>query len=162
MITYAEAGDAAVFLVAAVLKKHHPELHKAKLTVCTLFAHAARDEKTGQPKGPALKHHGYQAAAIIAVVPLDKRVGGMADVLLKIDGDRWPEWSEAQREALIDHELEHVGTDDAGRPKVKLRLHDWNVQGFKSIAVRHKDAAFEVQEAQAFHKEYAQLLFPWG
>ena len=135
------------------------------------FAYAAVNEKTGERKGPAIKHHGYAAAAVVRIVSQKDRVSGMPDAMIDIDGDAWPEWTEQRQRAVLDHELHHlevvkedsgaVKLDDCNRPKLKMRLHDFEIGGFAEIAKRYKEEALEVEAARAMADKFGQLLFPW-
>ena len=58
MATFRVAEAEWVDLLAEVMRKHHPDLVEAGVRVGLLFAHAPRDETTGEPKGPALKRGG--------------------------------------------------------------------------------------------------------
>ncbi len=154
----------------AIRDRYHGALTETGVVIDLLLAHAARD-KNDDPTGAAVKHGGYPAAATIRIVNLKDRVAGLGDVQLIVDGDKWDEWTDAELDALLDHELTHIEIvidkdgavvrDDAGRPKLKLRLHDFQIGGFNSIAKKHKEDAFEVQSVAAVGKEFvAQAVFP--
>jgi hypothetical protein len=152
------------------MSRHHQELKEAGVTLDCLFAHAPRNE-SGQPMGHAIKHAGYPAAGKIRIVSLKDRVAGRADAELLLDGDSWRDWTASQKAALIDHELQHLSvlvsasgaakTDDCGRPKIKIRLHDYQFGGFKAIAERHGDDSFEVSEMRHVVDRFGQVLMPW-
>jgi hypothetical protein len=157
--------DAKV-VIDKVLRLWHSELADAGVTVACVFAYASGD-------GDALTHHGYPAAAVIAINPLDKRVQGMADATIKVDGRQWQENDEEWKLALIDHELTHlsvmkdqktqkVKTDDAGRPKLRLRVHDWENGGFDEIVSRHKGRALEYRNHVEIARRFSQREFNWG
>jgi hypothetical protein len=171
MPTYDPAPPEVPALVADLLSEHYPDLAQANVSVGCLQANA-KVKKNGMKAGPALKHHGWPAAAIIAINPEKKRVEGLPDATITIDGDRWPTWDAQQQVALIDHELFHltlardkygeVREDSLGRPKLKMRPHDWETSGFKAIAERHGEASFEVKEARWLKDRYGQLLWDFG
>ena len=58
-----------------------------------------------------------------------------------------------KQRALLDHEVAHlelvrddagkVKTDDAGRPRLRIRPHDYQTGGFWDVIERHKEAACE-------------------
>jgi hypothetical protein len=155
-------------IVGWIAVRHHSGLHDASVTVECLMAFAAVDAK-GEPRGHAIKHHGYPALAKIRVLPLKDRVAGRADAEMLIDGKAWDDMEPDRREALIDGQLERleiqldkegaIKSDDIGRPKLKLKQADWHLEGFAAVAQRHGEASAEVQHAKALAAKYGQLLF---
>lgn len=150
--TYQRADEATAAMVKSAMSKWHPTLLDAGVTVDALMV-ADFDPETGEVF-PALKHGGYQAAATIKANNLQLRVLDNADALLVIDTCNWDRLGEAERVALIDHELTHllvvmdqgsIRRDDHGRPRLKMRLHDWQLGGFTAVARRHGEKAPEVQ-----------------
>jgi hypothetical protein len=115
---------------------------------------------------PAIRVHGWTALALTRVVNLRHRVEGLGDVEIVVDGDVWPTLTERERLALLDHELTHVVVvekdgevqlDKAGRPKIKLRLHDRQFGWFDDVAQRNGIASQEVQQARRFAEDAGQL-----
>lgn len=169
MPTIYEVCDASVKdLVKKISKKFHPGTIEAEVSVECIFADAGFDKKNN-PK-PAVKLHGLPCFAIIKKSSVEQRAQGMSDATIIIDQHKWDKLSEPERMALIDHELEHISvqredngaikTDEAGRPVIKLKPHDWELSGFRAIAERHKEAALEVQELIAFEQSAnGQLVF---
>lgn len=165
-VTYTKAPESVGDLLSDVLVRYHGELVEHEVTVGVLVAHSGEDRK------PPVKLHGYPCAATIRVTPYKQRVQGIEDALITLNGALWAAFTEAERAALLDHELEHlelvrdregqVKADDQGRPKLKLRLHDWQLGGFESIAKRHGPAAPEVTAYRAAHERYYQCLFAWS
>lgn len=164
---YTKADDEAVDLIKSVMKKHHKKLHEAGVTIDAVFACAETDED-GNPKGNPVKLAGYVCAATIQRANLKQRALGHADAIITIDGDQWNDFSNEEREALIDHELTHMVpqwedgklvTDDLGRPKLKTRLHDWQLGGFAEVVERHGQAALECQMIRRVEQKHGQLLF---
>lgn len=153
--------------VTAMMERFHPELVKADVRIQCLFARSSDGE------GPAVKvPGGWPALAVIRIIPLRQRVAGFMDAEILIDERKWEELTEPQRDALVDHELEHlelkydgagIGTpvaeDDWGRPKLRIRKHDWELSGFKTIAERHPDAAIETEAARKFRDEFGEYVF---
>lgn len=170
-ITYDRATDVINDFVIAVMQKYHPELHAAGVRIQTLLAYGPVDEKTGEITGPAVKLGGYACAATIRITSLKQRVAGSGDAEMLIDGDRWFDWAESQKTALVDHELQHLElslddgggiiTDDNSRPKLRGRLHDWQLGGFKCIAERHGRDSFEVTQMDDLVGLAGDVLFPW-
>jgi hypothetical protein len=166
-ITFDRCDDEVYERVKRMIAKHHHELRDAEVTVQCLFAINNDDDQ------PAVKAPGgWPAYAVIRRVPLKQRVAGFRDAEITLDAAKWKELSDPQRDALIDHELEHlevvydgagpgtpIATDDWGRPKLKIRLHDYELAGFKAVMDRHPDAALERLAAQKFADAYGQYLF---
>jgi hypothetical protein len=170
-VTYKICPPAVPAMGKKIIKQHYPGLAEAEVTILYLFAHAPKGED-GEPLGPALKHHGWPALAIVKVNPLKDRVAGLPDVTIQIDGDKWLDLPEPEQAALIDHELMHLEvrrgegneilSDDIGRPKLKIRPHDFEVCGFDEIVKRH---GYHAPEAKAFsqvHQKWTQKEFQWG
>lgn len=182
-ISYVKAPSEIVDLIDGIKDEHHPVLEDHKVVVDALVAR--RYDKKGGELGNAVKCHGYPATATIRVVPLKQRALGRGDALLVVDGLRWEALSEPERHACIDHELEHLqvvgeeggvvevidadgsmndvaATDDLGRPKLRLKLHDWQLGGFRTIVARHRDVALEVKAVAACRDEKTgQMFWDW-
>lgn len=156
--------------LTAVMKAYHPGLVDAGVTVDLIRVHASTDAN-GDPKGPALKHGGYQAAAVVRIVGTKERVAGRGDAEIVVDGDRWDEWNDEERAAIFDHELTHlelktigetatVDRDDLDRPKLKMRLHDRQFGWFDAVARRHGKHSVEVMQARdAFESVAFQQMY---
>lgn len=168
--SYTRADEAAQSNLNEMLDLYHSELRDAGVTFDVIFARAARNEN-GDIDGPAIKHGGYPAAAKVRIVSLKDRAKGNADVEIIIDEDEWETLSDARRNALIDHELEHVELvleetkdgseavvkrDDLGRPKLKMRLHDRHFGWFDVCAQRHGSDSVEALQLARF-----QLTDQW-
>lgn len=155
-------------LVKQLAKKYYPDMIEGEVSVECIYADAGYDDQE-KPK-PAVKLHGVPCAAVIKKTNVEQRTQGMSDTTIVIDQHVWEKLSEPERLALIDHELYHIDvqrdeggevkTDEAGRPVIKLKPHDWELAGFLAIAERHKDAALEVQAMIQFEQsDDGQLVF---
>jgi hypothetical protein len=159
MPTYTKDDGSATAVMDQLVKLFHQDLSIAGVTVEILHAHGG------------LKHHGYNAAAVVKVKSLADRAAGSADARIVVDGDGWEEWDRKRRQAVIDHELEHLEPqyddggelkrDDLGRPKLKLKLHDWHIGGFECIAQRNKEHALEAQQLARTWAGAKQLELDW-
>lgn len=148
----------------------HADLIEAGVKVDYVFAFADRDEDTNERLGPALTHGGYPCLGICRKIGPKDRALGRGDAEISLDGDWWTLHTDAEREALLDHELHHIeiaktseGTmrrDDDGRPKIKLRKHDFDFGWFKVIAARHGAFSQECIQAKSIVDSTGQLLFP--
>jgi hypothetical protein len=163
MPTYRKADD-LVPLAQKAMQKYHPRLAEAGVTVEVLTVHSE--------VSPALRHHGYPAAAVVKVMSQKDRAAGSADARLLVDAEKWAGMNASQRTALLDHELTHlelvkdeegeVRTDDCGRPKLRVRPHDFELGGFEEVVSRHKQDAPESASFYQAHKVFTQQQFPWG
>lgn len=161
--TYTDAPEAVYEKIAALLQAYYPEVVEAGVTVTALMATATA--------GNAVTHGGYAATAVIRAVSLKDRVKGMRDVEITIDSERYDEMTEAQKDGLLDHELYHIELendtegelkrDDIGRPKVRMRKHDWQMGWFEKIAQRHGDNAPECIQAKQLLDKAGQYFFPF-
>lgn len=165
---YELVDDKTNQLIQAVLIQHHDELLAEKVTLQAAFTVDIDDEGD---ESPCLKHHGYPALAKVQITAYVDRVRGIPDAKLTIDRCEWNLMSKSRKEALIDHELTHLTIardkegvakrDDLGRPKLKMRIHDWELTGFASVVERHGEASVESAQIVRFQEAYGQLcLFP--
>jgi hypothetical protein len=132
--------------------------------LCILMATDDDPEGDGNP----VKLHDRTCAAVISIIPYKQRVDKRADAEIIIDAERWKKFSQRTRRALLDHEITHlefkidddgfVQTDDAGRPKLRLRDHDWDVTGFRSIAQRYGDDSIDVMNLRQLQKDYGDVM----
>lgn len=163
----AEVGQ----IIERMMERYHPQLRDAKVTIAQLMAFPLTDEN-GDSKGPALKHNGYPAQAVVKIIGLKERTDGRADAELVIDGDNWDILTDAQRDALIDHELEHLELkydkdgclvrDDLERPKLVIRKHDWQFGWFDSVVRRHGKDSIEHRQFVDFQEVgYKQRWLPF-
>ena len=101
-------------------------------------------------KGCALKWNGVKALAMVRILPLKDRMVREHDVEILVNADAWKKMNDEERDALIDHELQHlelvmvkeggkkkggrliVEKDDLDRPRLKMRRHDFQVGWFDS------------------------------
>lgn len=161
--TYEKCPEAVHAILRRIINQHHPDLKESGVRVDLLFA---QSDKEGVS---AVKLHGYPKAAKVRKTTLKERTLGHGDAEIIIDRDHWEKIGADTQNALIDHELEHLAVkrdqsnrlvcDDAERPVIGLRLHDWELGGFRSIVERHGPSAIEHNNAQAFFDQYGQMLF---
>lgn len=161
--SYTRAESDVMNLLARVIAAHHPALKNAKLAVDVLLASV---EDGG---GGAVMLHGYPCSAVVRKVSYKNRVLGRGDAEIVIDAQWWEDATDRQREGLMDHELTHVEVqldnqnkikrDRAGRPKLSMRLHDWQLGGFAEVAQRYGKDAPEVVIAREFKKDFGQYVF---
>ena len=147
-------------IARGILKKHesHAPILKAGVRIDLVFAFADIDEKTQQPKNDALSLHGHKALGICKKIGLKERALDRGDAEIALDGDWWNEANDAEREALLDHELHHIEVkqdergvvlDDLKRPVIKLRKHDFEFGWFNIVAARNGMFSQERIQARA-------------
>lgn len=162
---YSAAPSGVAERVAHLVKLFHSDLHDAGLKF-DLISVADDDPECDAP----LKLHGYPCAAVVKAVDVKGRAMGRGDVEIVIDEARYIALPDAQKDALLDHEIEHielqinpkkkrVKLDCNGRPMVKMRLHDVNFGWFTSIAERHGAASMECKQASDLYIGGRQTFF---
>lgn len=163
--TYTKAGpgDDATKVLAQALVRYHQVLVNEKVTVEVLLA--------SNPEGQPVMHHGWPACAVVKVNSLKDRAAGCCDARIVVDGDGFENWTAGKRLAVLDHLLEHlellydkegaVKTDDLGRPRLRLKPHDWQMGGFDAICERHGANAVEGQALAKALKRLQQQQFDW-
>lgn len=155
--------------VKALVHAHHSDLELAEVTFDLMYVSRSDDDDGTKP---VLTLHGVACLAIARIVPLKERAKGCADAEILIDMARFKDSTPAQRDALLDHELNHfmiqrdadngIKTDDHHRPKLKMRPHDYDLGWFECIARRHGNASIEVQQARLMFDADGQTLFPFA
>jgi hypothetical protein len=168
------AGPDVTEIIASVVSAYHPQLRDAGVTIEAVLAFAEVDEETGEEVAPAVTVGGYPCAAKIKVMGLADRTLGSADARITIDGKNWEVLGPNERAALIDHETTHlelvlkikdatevVQRDDLGRPKLKIRKHDWQMGFFDEIVRRHGAASPEWKQWVAFEEQRKLLWLPY-
>lgn len=161
--TYKKASQDVRDIAARMIEQYHKPLAEFEVTIEYLFAYS---------DGPsALKLNGWPCQAIARIIGSKDRAKGMTDAEICIDADKWEELSDAEREALLDHELHHfivqVDEDDSvkrdanNRPKLGMRKHDIQVGWFAEVAKRHGAASAEVKQAQQIFDDFGEAFFPF-
>lgn len=165
MATTFEVCDESVEKLARqIMGKWHPDLVNAQVSVSFIFAK--------NTEAPAIMANGYPAFAQVKINGLKERVEGLRDARILIDEDQWEEASDETKAAVLDHELQHLEPqrdqrgdwkrDDAGRPKLRLRKHDFQLGGFLIISKRHGLDAVEVQAVRAIQTKWEQMELPFA
>lgn len=169
MATYTPADDETIALMHEVMAAYHERLLHAGVTIGVLMAAAPVDNETGEPKGNALTHNSKPAIALARIIAHRERVQGVPDGVIDLDGDKWTFFSREERAAILDHELEHfeivvkdgvVTTDDGGRPKLRMKPHDFDVGWFRGPALRHGKNSQEVQQGEQMLAEDGFAFMP--
>lgn len=158
--TYEKCDDSVGVIVRGVMEQYHLDLTEAGVTIALLFARNSEDAP--------VKLHGYPCAAVVRKTGLKDRAKGNADAEIVIDEMHWNSLNDAERRALIDHELYHlevvldennaIELDDLGRPKLRLKLHDTQIGIFRTIITRHGRHALDAQIASQFIADYTPMV----
>lgn len=167
-VMYVPAKADVVNLVQHVLGDLRGDLARAEVSVGVLMCSGTTDHP--------VKHNGYPAIATITVNPLKDRVQGMPDATIVLDQAWWYSNHGSEeasiKQAVIDHELMHLELvndpelggptrDDAGRPKLKIRKHDWQIGGFTELVARWGNASQESIQVDAIAKTLKQAVLPF-
>jgi len=161
---YKPAGEDVYDIIHSMMTAHHTPLSDMGVTVRATMAYGPRDED-GNLKRPAITiTGGHVCAAKVRICAPRLRAHEWPDMEVLLDGDSWPDWSQEEREAIIDHELEHVTLktdkdgvplrDDLNRPKLRTIPDDFMVWGFFSIAARHQSSSMEAQAVRALVRNH--------
>lgn len=165
-VIYEQAESDVHDLAADIIDRFHPDLRTTEkqpgVRLCILMA--SNDEDS---EDPPVKLHGYPCYAVVSIIPYKQRVDKRADVEIIIDASHWEDLPEQRRRALLDHEITHVEvvrdkfgfikTDDLGRPKLAMKLHDWQIGGFRVICQRYGEDAIDVIEATKFADTFGDV-----
>lgn len=160
--TYQECGDVMDALARRVMRDYYHVLLDADVKLGYLFA--------ANPDGAAIKSRGYPAAAQVRIVNLKDRVAGMPDAMVIVDEERWKGLADTEKLALLHHELYHLipvensdkarddgagkwKLDDCGRPKLKMRRHDFELGVFYDVIERHQESALDLQVIVKINQE---------
>ena len=103
--TYEFAPDEVFQKLHAVLANHHHALMSSGIKIDILKVSDIDSEGVVHP---ALLVRGHAAIASVAISPLKARALGQADALIVLDSYSWDEMGDLQRDAVLDHELEHL------------------------------------------------------
>lgn len=147
------------------------------VTVDLVFAFSSSNEEH------PLTEKGLPVNGKIKITTLLARSKGESDVELMLDGDLWRQLEPEERAAVIDsflHGLEiqtkmeadpvsgdlvdTIKRDDRGRPKLKIKPHDFIIRGYHDVAERHGNALPAVQQLRAIFqtRDMRQAWFPFA
>lgn len=166
MKSYTPASDDVQERALALIKRYHPDLEQVRIRIDYIFV------STDTDGAAALTHGGYPAQAVVKIIGPKERAMERGDAEIVIDEENWNELTDAQKDALLDHELYHLEVaknkskkpkyDSCGRPVLKMRKHDRQFGWFDAIAARHGAASLEVKQFTEFTHETGQLYFGFG
>lgn len=164
MSWFSIANEEINLTIQKVMKENHGDLHAEGVTITAIIA---RSEE-----GPAIKVRGCEAAGCIRITKLMERTLGLGDAVMILDGERLDAWSSKRLQAVIDHELRHLmlkpckktggfQRDDEGRPKLRIRPHDFEFGWFARTAELYGEESYEVSQAREIvAASWVQLLLP--
>jgi hypothetical protein len=165
MKIFSKVSDDVLSHIERMQSEYHPDLQDVTVDAVFVFDDEASSESV-------LKHQGYAAAAVIRITPVRDRTLGVADAVITIDRATWVSLSALQRDALVDHELQHLEwlkdnegkpkSDGLGRPKLGMVRHDHQIGYFTDVVQRHGEAALEIRAARYLIAEIGQMKFEFG
>jgi len=144
-----------------------PQENWPEVRVELMLVYASRNSDGTISATTPIKVRGREAIACVRITSLEERVAGRGDAIIWVDGDRRQRMDVQTLEAVLDHELTHLErgttgqgsyTDDAGRPILRMRQHDFEVGWFHEVAERHGERSVEVQQARTLISQ--QMYFP--
>ncbi len=141
----------------------HKWINDIGLNLDLIWAYGARDDD-GELVGDAITKNGIKALGLCRILPLKDRAMGRGDAEILVDKDWFDSVDDEEREALVDHELTHLqlkkDTDDLGRPKLKIRHHDFDCGWFTAVAKRHGSHSIEQIQASSILDQAGQFYWP--
>ncbi len=168
------ASDAVNKAFGGVLEEHHPALAKADPEYRVLMVHPPMD-KDGMPTGPAITTAGARVAAKVSLIAEKMRpiTGGtgerMVDFIIEVDALAWDRMSAKTRQALADHELEHLRVKvdgdgvtkrrDDGAAQLEIIPDDYMLNGFYVVVARWGKDSIEAIGLAMIREEGPQQLF---
>ncbi len=170
--TYQRCFPAIELLASELLCKYetHKPLLDARVKIDFVFAICDLDEDN-HPTNDALKKNGIKCLGITRKLGLKDRALGRGDAEIALDYYWWTQAaSEEQQRALLDHELHHIAVvmmkhsdtaqrEEDGRPKLRLRKHDFEWGWFNVIAHRHGEHSQERIQAKEIVERAGQFYF---
>lgn len=149
------------------MKKWHTELHEAGVKLSILMF--SRTDRTGSPvREVTLETWGGVSLAIIKRLNAVERSLDKTDLRMVIDAYGWSQLTHPEREALLDHELEHltvrllrngaVRLHGDGHPMLKDRWHDIEIGMFMSVITRHAETAVKLAGVKQAERDIARAL----
>ena len=109
--------------VDALIARFHPHLEDCRLVVLW------RDK--------AAKHGDTVSLASTSVLSEKNRTATDIDAVIEVAEDTWADLTGEQREALLDHELAHIGVkEDESGSVVGYRKRNHEVEGFADVMAR--------------------------
>ena len=139
---YWPAEEAKTLAQTVLIPTHHPRLAQAQIAY--LFVES-------------LTRKGKELLAKIKKAGALERYLGEVDYVLIVNYEAWQHLTDAQRRALIDHELCHctVTSDKSGKPRYGLRGHD--LEEFTEIVERHGLWQVDVEDFAAVVQQQLPL-----
>lgn len=164
---YKQADKATKKMLEVLMAEHHSELTDAEVSVDVLLVFETEDDP--EDRTVVLRRHGHPVDAVISLTNTAMRTLGRADAVLFLDSAVWGKAVDEDRRGILDHQLQRlelrrdkngdVKLDEAGRPKLRLRLEDWAIAGFHAVVRRNGEHAPEVHAVRACRDEKSGQYF---
>jgi len=157
--------------VQVLIDGYYHDLQEARVTYTVFLVHPSQSaiEK------PPLKVNGQPVDGITKINSYEARMNGAADFQLKLSAPRWADMGTAEQDSLLDRLLYRlevqrekakaqnpgaIMTDDCGRPKLKLRPFDHQVQVFDAIIRRHGPQSVDARALEELSLHFHTLMPP--
>lgn len=140
-------------IAGELIEKYHPHLRgvkiaylfKAKPMEVAVEEHTPVDAPRPKPRKAKKATHRWIAKCSLVSGKYRLLFTDDFKFIITADQEIWDELTEAQRVAVMDHELEHAKFDDDGKPR--LKRHD--IQDFRSTVERH---GLYMNDVRAFYE----------
>jgi predicted metallopeptidase len=138
MTTYWRAKDVEA-IVEQLVPEHHDHLERPDVTIRCVFRDTVAKSRGRMVLGKARKISGPNAH-LVGLVRRDDLGDDPADFfVIEVPAEPWQHMSEAQRVALVDHELSHFYValpEDPEEPR-KLVMVSHDLEEFHAVVARH-------------------------
>ena len=150
-VEYTDASFAVGTIAAPIIKAHHAHLAGERIRYVFRSEHA-------KDAGKAVMGKARKISGLNAFLSADEDEGGGDYFVIEIAHDIWQGMSNAERKALVDHELSHcrIKYSKDGEPSLYIAPHD--LEEFAAIVERHGLWKRDVKDFLAAAKGQLRLL----
>jgi hypothetical protein len=170
MPTFKKCPTTVSVIATEVISKweSHAPLLKSGVRIDYVFAFATRDREGNATEVP-IKCRGFKVLGQVRVIKPKDRAQGRGDAEILLDGDHWENIDDAERMAILDHELYHLEVvekdgkpklDFLKRPVLRLRHHDHEFGWFAEVAKRNGRHSIEQKVAKGLMDMFGQYYWP--
>ena len=160
--TYEKGDDKDYAILTKTIDMYQNRLKDVKIGLIKTFA--PRDDN-GDIKKNAIVRRGATVYAYINLVHPKNKLFKPYSAEITIDGDKWMEFTDEKKMALLDHELTHVDfkldkktgdvkKDEDGNPILRLIYDEIQFTAFSSVARKHGPNSVEYQTLQTLKDKF--------